>query len=213
MGSTKLNNFENWALWAYFFALLLHVISRSLDYSILAAISKISLMPLLFIASKQFKALLAPLLFSWLGDIFLLKEAYFLFGLCSFFLAHVCYIILLRRSFRWNWPMALVVLFYLLLILPDFIWIGLTEGLKLPVLAYMCIIGIFGYMAISNNKEGKAKSYLAAGAALFILSDTMIAIDKFHHAVAYGSLYIMSSYGLAQFLLMRGFIAKKEELI
>lgn len=87
-------------------------------------------------------------------------------------------------------------------------WI-LYDGLgvmKVPVAAYTIVI--IAMLLAALNRFGKVNrtSFLLvmAGAALFVLSDSLIAINRFHTKLDYSTLSVMSTYVLAQYLIVRG---------
>jgi uncharacterized membrane protein YhhN len=58
------------------------------------------------------------------------------------------------------------------------------------------------------NRYGKvsAPSYvwILMGAVLFVASDSILAINKFHHSIEYSRYLIMLTYMLAQYSIVRG---------
>ena len=82
-----------------------------------------------------------------------------------------------------------------------------------PILAYMLLICSAALMAVhvSNNKGTNviANNFWIPGMLFFIASDTILAFNKFdwsiNDPVENIGLVIMITYGLAQFLLVKGF--------
>lgn len=166
------------------------------------------------IAAKGWSVPLA-LFFSWLGDILLIGDesqpAWFMGGIAAFLLAHVCYILFFMRIRRHAehpsgiraLPLLLTVMyvsFLLWLLLPR------TGALKIPVLVYACVIGTMLLTVIHAFApgDGIARTYSLAGALLFVLSDSVLAINKFYQPFAGAGLMVMLTYGLAQFALVKG---------
>jgi len=158
------------------------------------------LMPLLMAAvwranprpfTRSVQLLLLGLFLSWLGDVFLLPwpgRGFFLWGLASFLLAHLCYI-----AAFWQWPDARIrgmlrkkpwVIFPFLILLAgllSWLWPGLGPGLKVPVSLYA---GILVAMVLSglhiSELMSRPHAYgLLAGAMLFLLSDALLAAGRF----------------------------------
>jgi uncharacterized membrane protein YhhN len=164
--------------------------------------------------------LLLGFFFSWLGDISLMfqnTEPYFLLGLASFFLAHVCYIMAFRLWIfdnmeipllkRHPWMIVLLVLYgigYFRLLEP-----GLGQ-LKIPVIAYMAVIVLMVIMALNRFKKVTRRGYamIVAGAFLFLLSDSILAYNKFIDRIDFAGIWIMITYSFAQLLIMRGGISE-----
>lgn len=182
------------------------------------AVKGLSIAPLALIAFRQLagsNALLlgAALLLSSLGDVFLALngEQWFTYGLGSFLIAHLFYITL----FVHNWPKPFTAsrvhqLIAALLIgfaaaLFWWLWPGLGE-MKLPVTAYMCALTGMG---VTATLVGFRAWWVVVGAALFILSDSLIAVGKFKSPVAFADYLIWATYYTAQVLIALGFIGEK----
>ena len=82
--------------------------------------------------------------------------------------------------------------------------------MRLPVIAYLLVITFMGLSANTSTIKG-----VTLGAAVFILSDSIIVIDRFVMAVPASGWLIMISYYVAQFLLVGAVIqetrSKKRE--
>ena len=169
--------------------------------------------------SRPLKPLLvAALFFSWLGDSLLmyqnLKQIYFIAGLIAFLIAHVCYTVLFlalqHKSNLSLWCKGLLTFCGLLLV--GYGWsifrllIPGLESMKIPVAVYATIITIMCLSAISRYSRTNFSSFILTlvGALLFLLSDTLLAVNKFHHSIEYAGLWIMLTYLTAQLLLVNG---------
>jgi uncharacterized membrane protein YhhN len=175
----------------------------------------LSVSPLALVAWRQLDGsnrwlLAGALLLSSLGDIFLglRGEPWFTCGLGSFLLAHLFYISLSVR----NWPKpfsaraarktmaALLVAFAAAMC----IWLWPSLGpMKLPVAAYLCALTGMGVTATLLDARGW---WVAAGAALFMFSDSLIAVGKFKSPVNFSDYLIWATYYVAQVCLALGFI-------
>lgn len=161
------------------------------------------------------KWILFALSFSWVGDLLLLfekkDELFFLLGLSAFLLAHVFYIVCFIRiekaeKFRSNLLVMTIAILYGVLILKFlFPYLG---GMKWPVLVYGAVITVMFSMALHMIflKNKKAGYLLVTGASLFVISDSVLAVNKFYHSFELAGLIIMFTYGLAQFLITEGAI-------
>ena len=164
------------------------------------------------------------LLFSWAGDCFLLfadgKPRFFLFGLGSFLVTHLFYITAFwkfpgrEKGWAWQkkWPFV-PVLFYLAAML-FYLWPDLTGAFKIPVGAYSFVICamLLSAMNMRGRVAEKTAFSLMAGAGLFVLSDTLIAVGKFKStglSDAVFSVGIMVTYLVGQYLIVRGSVATK----
>lgn len=80
-----------------------------------------------------------------------------------------------------------------------------------PVVVYGVAVSIFGLVATLNfvTTRTKASLFLVVGAMLFVISDSMIALNKFHEPQTIYPVAIMVTYILAQYLIYR-FVIRKE---
>ncbi len=155
------------------------------------------------------------LVFSWLGDVLLLfardHSMFFLLGLSAFLVAHIFYILFFhfvrvreRIKSRW-WLVLPVAVYYGLLIALLNPYLG---DMLLPVRIYGIVISFMLMLALHmiyiNNK--KAGQLMLLGAVLFVLSDSILAINKFYQPFEKAGVFIMLTYGLAQLFLTMGAI-------
>lgn len=157
---------------------------------------------------------LGALVFSCLGDILLLDKAqYFVFGLASFLLAHLLYIKLTASEIQkvsWKEILLVSIPFVLFLFgLLQLLYSNLNE-MKIPVIVYGIVISSFGASTLMVYRQEKSTEnmWLLLGALLFILSDSMIAINTFYSANGMYPFLIMTTYILAQYLIVKSFILK-----
>ncbi|PZT75327.1 lysoplasmalogenase [Streptomyces sp. AC1-42W] len=163
------------------------------------------LMPLLAgyaTARRGPRLLIAALLCGWAGDVFLLadSDAAFLVGMAGFAVGHVCYLVLFGRAPGGALPALGYAL--VLAVLVALLWSGLPGGLRVPVAGYSLLLTA---MAYRSRVLGR---YAAAGGALFLLSDALIAagIAGRPEPPAPG-FWVMLTYVAAQLLLTLGALA------
>jgi uncharacterized membrane protein YhhN len=156
----------------------------------------------------RFDALLmVALVFSLAGDVFLMLPGnYFIPGLASFLVAHIFYIALFRQGHGW-FPSrrALVGVLAVGAMMYSIVWGGLNDPvLKIAVAAYVTVISLMAAQAIGRATiTGDAASrWVALGACVFMVSDSLIAINKFVTPVALSSLWILATYYCAQMLIL-----------
>ncbi|MFK5981689.1 MAG: lysoplasmalogenase [Flavobacteriaceae bacterium] len=148
------------------------------------------------------------LFFSFLGDVFLLGkgELFFILGLASFLIAHLFYImmvvkLLVKTTIKEVVSVSIpyVIIFILLL---NLLYEHLG-GMKIPVIIYALVISVFGTVSLLLFIQKKTDVYLVLvmGVFVFIVSDSVLAINMFYQKEAYFSLVIMLTYVLAQFLI------------
>jgi uncharacterized membrane protein YhhN len=152
----------------------------------------------------------AGLFFSWAGDMAL--QFTFIPGLILFLLAHVMYltsfILTPGRNviFTKRFYLLIAVLIYGALLV--YYLYGDLGDMRLPVLVYALFILAMLSAAINRMEKVNRTSYwlVLAGAILFVLSDSAIAIHKFSLNFNYSGIVIMSTYLAAQYLITIGFI-------
>lgn len=157
---------------------------------------------------------IAALFFSFLGDVFLLdKKDYFLFGVGAFLITQLLYIKLMLGQIKGvKWYLVMIAA------LPFAIYLGVflsilepsLGDLFAPVFFYGLSLSVFGVLALVNLllKKDQWAWILFVGATLFILSDSMIALNKFHEARDFYPVSIMLTYVTAQFLIYQ-FMSRK----
>jgi uncharacterized membrane protein YhhN len=147
------------------------------------------------------KSLLVVLFFAWLGDVFLLipgeNPLFFQLGLGSFLFMQFAYIRLfhLRSRGFWHWSLLPIAIYVVSLL--SFLWPHLAEGLRIPVLVYAVALGAMLYFGIKLSDQ-----VIFWGALLFVISDSLLALGKFYYAIPGNSFWVMSTYILAQLLLI-----------
>lgn len=159
------------------------------------------------------KWIVLGLLFSLGGDVLLMfqskNDIFFLLGLSSFLIAHIFYIIFfhkvrVREQVNSNIVLlAIVVVYYVGLI--AFLSPHLGD-MKLPVRIYGIVISFMFMLAmhmlfIKNKEAGK---WMMLGALLFVISDSVLAINKFYQSFELAGVVIMITYGLAQLFIVEG---------
>ena len=178
---------------------------------------------LIFSEKKSFTIpVLLAFFFSWVGDNLLMfsdeNELFFFAGVGGFFLAQLSYIFIFtrygeekRKGFLMKNPL-IIILFLLyvggiyLILLP-----GLEGIMKAVILIYA--LSLMGMSMMALNRRGRVNPpsfrYVFAGSILFLLSDSMIAIDKFAFELPMAGFWIMITYIAAQYLIMRGLVLEK----
>ena len=206
------------ALSAYGLDVILHLFAcASKNRLMLRRVTKCLLMPLLALNYALFTAVFSPyvlaaILCGFLGDLVLLfrpRRWAFPAGITAFAVGHIFYILSLLRSIpqppAWYWFILLgsVTLTGAATLL-HYIWKGLPKKLRAPSFLYMLLIGSMASCAVLFGFSGATLfCFLAAvGGLLFIVSDTTLSIDAFRHTVKYRNVVVMSTYILAQTLLV-----------
>lgn len=161
------------------------------------------------------KSILAALIFSWIGDILLMWPSLFVYGLGSFLMSHICYIIgfklaqntIIRReevnfikSFFYNLPIYIAAALVFYLVNPK------LGNLKIPVIAYILVIVSMVATARDRFKKCSPASFwqVFIGAVLFFVSDGIMAISRFYQEFPESGILVMGTYATAQLLIVMG---------
>jgi uncharacterized membrane protein YhhN len=150
------------------------------------------------------------------GDSFLLLEGetWFIAGLGFFLLAQLLFTISMlkiigRRALKtWFLPKMAVVITPYFVGLLWFIWPQLNAGLKLPVLLYAIVIGCMLLTALCCIKLQKSM-WILCGALFFVVSDSLLAIQKFGNISLALELPVMLTYIAAIYFLALGFLGSR----
>ena len=162
-------------------------------------------------ATRQRTLVRIGLILSLAGDVFLLwpKEG-FLPGLVAFLLAHLAYIaafcVPVRLAAK---PWVFVVYALVAAAILSVLWPGVPGALRAPVVAYVVCLATMAAQALvwwrSSAAGHAADEALARAAALggllFMVSDSLLAIDKFAVPLPLSSLWILLTYWLAQWCI------------
>lgn len=158
-------------------------------------------------------------LFSWFGDVLLIfsdRLPCFIAGVGSFFIAQLFYVFLFLRTITLSGrkPFLKKKPFFLLpyLIFGISIYIvlfpHLNGVLRVVVLVYMTAILSASAMALNRYGNGHPVSFTLAytGSLLFVVSDSLIAVDRFLLSLPVFTIFIMVTYIAAQYLILRGIL-------
>lgn len=162
----------------------------------------------------------SALFFSLAGDIALLFEdrnpIFFMAGLGCFLLAHVLYIAAFAgiRKMQMRYPHQAAiparpwwiagVLIYLGVLL--FVLLPYLGELKVPVIIYSVVLCVMLLTVVHAFRKLYAVPGIICllGAIFFVLSDSVLAFNKFYAGFAYSGLLIMLTYACAQYCLVTG---------
>jgi len=199
---------------------VVHVAVLVAGFDEAARATKLLLMPALALAvvltarplrgAAPVRLLLVAIGFSWGGDALLNipGDLGFVVGLASFLLAHITYVVLfLRLPARgcrlpaWTIAYAAWYVAFLALLQPH------LGGLLVPVALYGLVLGVMAAIA------GGLGGVIAVGGALFVLSDSVLALGRFlpGYEFAPHDLVVMATYLGAQGLIAWGVVSARYE--
>lgn len=153
--------------------------------------------------------ILAGLGLSLVGDVALLwPEQGFLPGLVAFLLAHLAYLRAFTHERRFAaWPLAFVGYALVAGLILAALWPGVPTALRGPVLAYVICLAAMAAQALvlfrtaRHTPRAPYAALLALGGALFVVSDALLATNRFGGGLPMSGLWILSSYWLAQWCI------------
>lgn len=193
------------------FYIALLMLQPSLPQAITALLKAMPILFLIVMVVKyrgQFQSrtvitLLLALSFSVLGDVLLALDTGQLFigGLAAFFVSHLFYIITMLPVKKYRTD---VLLLYLFLAIGVFCLLYPTlNEMLIPVIFYTIVLMT---MASLTWMTDKSNGFLVLGGAVFVISDSILALNRFYMPFSYADIAIMCSYYLAQFCLVKGFL-------
>ena len=190
-------------------------------------ISKALLVPILLQLSgtgtdnSYLRWLQTGLVFSWIGDVLLLfdgkHELFFMGGLAAFLTTHIFYIIYFIRKkgaapsflLKQPWWAFLVIVYGISLVWLLFPKLG---GLTVPVVVYATVICTMLLAALNafNGISSPSRHYYWLGALAFVISDSLLAVNKFYQPFNGAGALIMLTYCAAQYLIVKGAVESGE---
>lgn len=198
----------------------LHLYCCFINKAGLRKITKVFLMPVLIgvyyfnAADPQLFVILA-LIFGTLGDILLIftdSPKLFIYGLSSFGVGHICYVIAFIPR------MGAVSPFIAIFAVLAFIGAGLMllkmlkpyapDNMKIMMRSYVVLISAMSLCAILRFAAAPSvyAGVAAVGSLLFLASDSILSFEIFKGETKYGNFIVMLTYILAQSALAVGFI-------
>ena len=154
------------------------------------------------------RLVLAGLWFSLLGDVALMwPQRGFVPGLVAFLIAHVLYVVAFTREHRFAaQPAALAAYALIAGTILAFLWGDIPAGLRIPVAAYVFALTAMAAQTavVGLRAEGddvRRARGLMIGGALFMVSDTVLAVNRFAMPIPAAGLWILATYWAAQWLI------------
>lgn len=154
-------------------------------------------------------ALVLALAASLAGDVALMLPGGFVPGLASFAVAHAAYLRVMSHGVGLvPRPAALAATGAFGAVMLAVLWPHLPAGLHAPVAVYVGLIVLMGAQAAGRALvlRDPPAAVVAAGALLFMLSDAVLALDRFVAPVPLAPLWVLSTYFAAQIAIVRGLI-------
>jgi len=159
-------------------------------------------------APKEYRLFLSlALVFSGIGDFALAANVQWTFavGMAAFLVGHLFYLWIFSKTLR-NWSeldlsrRTIIVLIAVYALVMGAIVLPKTGALMPAIAVYFIVLAL---MAVASF-AAKIPRWTRIGALLFVISDTLIGIDKFMAPIELRHLSVMSTYYAAQILILAG---------
>ena len=220
---------ERWPLLLFYVIAAAEIVSQFFDLHALHFVSKPLLIIVLVLYYNQSvssvnRIFVGALVFCWMGDVFLLFEPvsglFFMAGLGSFLIAHLFFILSYRQfqfaedgykgtqRVRLSFPVVLAGSGLVVVLSPR------LGDLKIPVMIYALALTLMVLQSIFRLGRTSAQSFwmVFAGAILFMISDSLLAINKFYQPISNAGVWVMSTYIAAVYSIVRGVIFHPAEI-
>jgi uncharacterized membrane protein YhhN len=191
-----------------------HIVARYAGARVVAGVLKP--LPILLLASMVSRAipaeprygaaLLAGLLCSMVGDVCLVFPARFVAGLACFLVGHLFYIGAFAGAGEWDLGAALLILPFVVSggAMLAFLWPYLAR-LRPAVVLYVLVIAVMAWTAAvraaAPGTAAPSGALALGGALLFMVSDGVLATDRFVRPLPGGDGAVMVTYYAAQTLI------------
>lgn len=167
------------------------------------------------------KRIFTGLIFALLGDVLLMLQSnnpsFFIYGLIAFLLCHISYIRAFILDHKSNpnyknpfflWAVGALIIFCVGLFFYLQPFLG---AMQFAVLIYAIIITFMAIMAFNRYGKVNIFSYklILYGALFFLLSDSVLAVNKFARPIPQSAILIMATYMIAQYLIVYGTVERK----
>ncbi len=205
------NRSTQWGFWAFALAAMSYLLTLDMQPYPLSFIVKALpiwiLIWIVFSARSELRQrwVIVGLAFSSVGDL-LLAWNLFIPGLSAFLVGHLFYIAAFARHIRLTTPRFNAALIML-------VATGTLVSQLLPYLAEMTVpvvvyITVILCMALSATLGGNNHPMIAVGAALFLVSDSLIAVNRFMFEIPHERELVMVTYYAAQLFIAAGAIRR-----
>lgn len=223
---------HTWLLYALAFFTVLNLYANYKYNFILELASKPFLIPILgiyfYLNSRDVTQphrknltnfILFALSLAWLGDVLLLFQKenplFFMLGLGSFLISHILYIITFKKSLRnkelgetKNLLIRAIPFIGTAILMLTFLYKWLDAVMIFAVPLYVLVIVTMAFMAMERSGKVLKSSaeYVFFGAFLFMVSDSLLAIDIFvkNLTIPLAPVFVMATYIAAQVLIAYG---------
>ena len=160
--------------------------------------------------AKNFTAMI----FSIMGDIYLIYSGLFVYGIISFVIAQGFLVFAfsddghLFFQVRAAEMMSLICIAVISFLLYIYLYPKFKGSLTIPVSVYFVIITLMVWCSVMQTQKHVCISSVAGavGAGLFYISDVLLAINKWRGPIPKVDVLVMPTYYIAQFMITFSFV-------
>ena len=156
------------------------------------------------LSARYRRRVLMGLGFALLGDVSLMLPGdFFVPGLAAFLLAHVAFFAAWLDDSRFAVrPLAWLACLLAAVCLLGLLWPFVAPALRVPVMIYALVLATMAGQAVGRAWQHAAMAdalahparRAALGALLFMVSDSLLAWDRFRHALPLSALWVLGTY-------------------
>ena len=148
--------------------------------------------------------IMAGLLFGLFGDVFLMfPDRMFRLGLVSFLIGHIFYILAFTSGIGFGFSLQILLPIVLFGTTVSVFLLPHLKSMTGPVLLYIIVICLMALQSWSRWQEiGGGRMLVAAvGASFFLISDAILALNRFRKPFKRAHTMSLSTYYIAQWLI------------
>ncbi len=147
---------------------------------------------------------LTGLMFALIGDIFLLfdYDLFFQLGIAAFLIMQICYVLIFRNEYKKPKGKSIYysLAIFLITIIFNVVFFDKLGAYKMHVMFYSAAICLMVFFGINQQLS----NYIFIGSILFLISDFSLAFNKFVSPNFILPYFIMVTYALAQYFIVKG---------
>ncbi len=158
-----------------------------------------------------------PINGSQFDHLFEENETFFIGGLVAFLIGHLLYASAFYLDYKLNKTVyqkytenAVMAYGFYVVIFCVGMWTYLGD-MKIPVIIYALVISLMGVMAVNRYGRVNTLSFKLTfyGSVLFVISDSVLALNRFVHEFHFSGVIVMATYMAAQYMITLGNIERK----
>lgn len=193
-----------------FFGVSCLIVNKSNHYNLLYFFKSATIIAICLTTSIKYNILI----FSLLGDIFLMFDNLFLLGELMFLINNGinCWLIFStlynKHEYTFNNWITLyttVILFALNIVILNLISSTSKKWSRINII-YAFFLSLMVLLGINYSSMSRATNFLGVGTTMFMISDILIALDKFYYPIKNVYWIALPLYWIGQYLILNNYI-------